>query len=228
MGSGALNAYIFVMRIAAGLRCYDGAKSMASGSEIVVPLPELPERATAVRGTVLLASQDALRGAGHFDLYASRVEQDHRASLLAELVPNTWVDIERAMAHYRACESLGLPPAQVQALGGSTGDRINSVFVKSLIRLATGAIEPWFAWKLSPRVWSRAWKGSAIGVRRLGPQEARVDVVGFPCAAIPYVRTSLAGFFTKNTELFCHRAVVRPVRPSSDPMETASYVVSWS
>jgi hypothetical protein len=204
------------------------AAFMAAGPEIVVALPPSPDRATAVRGTVLLASQAALRGAGHFERYATRIEAAHHAALIVDLVPNTWIAIDHAMAHYLACESLGLPAAEVQALGGSTGDRINSVFIKSILRLATGVIEPWFAWKLSPRIWSRAWKGSAIGVRRVANTEARVDVVGFPCAAIPYVRISLAGFFTKNMELFCTSAVVRPVRPLTDPSETASYSVSWT
>jgi len=54
-----------------------------------------------------------------------------------------------------------------------------------------------------------------------------VDVVGFPCASIPYVRVSLGAFFAKNTQLFCRSAIARQVRPSSDPSESASYTVSW-
>jgi hypothetical protein len=177
---------------------------------------------------VLLASQAALRTAGHFDTYASKIHPDYRSKLLVEIVPNSWLGIDQAMAHYRACEELGLTQAQIHTIGGAVGDRINSVFVKSLVRLATGAIQPWFAWELSPRVWARAWKGSALGVRRMGPKDARVDVVGFPCAVIPYVRVSLSAFFVKNTELFCRRAVARSVRPPSDAVETLSYVVSWA
>jgi hypothetical protein len=200
---------------------------MPPPSNVIVPLPDPPERATAVRGTVLLSSQGSLREGNHYERYVGLIEPAHRGVLIDGIVPNTWVPIEHAMAHYRACEALGLSTAQVQAAGAGTGGRINSVFIKSIIRLATGAVEPWFAWGLAQRIWSRAWQGSAVGVRRTGPKDARVDVVGFPCAAIPYVRVSLGAFFAKNTELFCKHAVARSVRPDSDPAEALSYVVSW-
>jgi hypothetical protein len=201
---------------------------MPVDSRILVPTPLVPERATAVRGTVLVASQEALKNGGYYDRYASKVEESYRSRLLVDLVPNTWLGIDQAMAHYRACEALGLDEAVIQQMGTAVGDRINSVFIKSLIRLATGAVQPWFAWQLAPRVWARAWTGSAVGVLKVGPAAARVDVVGFPCASIPYVRTSLAAFFAKNTQLFCRTAIARPVRPTSNPAESVSYVVSWS
>jgi hypothetical protein len=201
---------------------------MVADSRILVPTPTSPERATAVRGTVLMASQEALRKGGYFERYASHLEDAYREKLLEKLVPNTWLGIDQAMAHYRACEALGLDAAVIQELGTAVGDRINNVFVKSLIHLASGAIQPWFAWQLAPRVWARAWKGSAVGVRKLGDKEARVDVVGFPCAAIPYVRVSLAAFFAKNTQLFCQTAVARQARPAADPSESVSYTVSWT
>jgi hypothetical protein len=200
---------------------------MAADPSILVPTPSKPERATAVRGTVLMASQEALKKGGHFDRYTSNIEDAYKKKLLDEIVPNTWLGIDLAMAHYRACEALRLDPAVIQEMGTAVGDRINSVFVKSLIHLASGTIQPWFAWQLAPRVWARAWKGSAVGVRKMGPTEARVDVVGFPCASIPYVRVSLAAFFAKNTQLFCRSAIARQVRPTSDPSESVSYTVSW-
>jgi hypothetical protein len=200
---------------------------MPADPRILVPTPLRPERATAVRGTVLMASQEALKKGGFFDRYANNIEDAYRKKLLDEIVPNTWLGIDLAMAHYRACEALGLDATVIQEMGTAVGDRINSVFVKSLIRLASGAVQPWFAWELAPRVWARAWKGSAVGVRKMGPTEARVDVVGFPCASIPYVRTSLASFFAKNTQLFCKSAVARQVRPNADPSEAVSYTVSW-
>jgi hypothetical protein len=200
---------------------------MPLDSRIVVPRPLVPERATAVRGTVLMASQEALKNGGYYERYASKVEEGYRAKLLEEIVPNTWLGIDQAMAHYKACQALGLDDAVIQQMGTAVGDRINSVFIKSLIRLATGTVQPWFAWQLAPRVWARAWKGSAVAVLKVGPTEARVDVLGFPCASIPYVRVSLGAFFAKNTQLFCRSAISRSVRPTSDPSESASYVVSW-
>ncbi|HEX3594446.1 MAG TPA: hypothetical protein VHU80_05070 [Polyangiaceae bacterium] len=200
---------------------------MPPDARVLVPTPLVPERATAVRGTVLMASQEALKKGGYFDRYASNVDDAYRKKLLDEIVPNTWLGIDQAMAHYRACEALGLDAAVIHEMGTAVGDRINSVFVKSLIHLASGTVQPWFAWQLAPRVWARAWKGSAVGVRKMGPTEARVDVVGFPCASISYVRVSLAAFFAKNTQLFCRTAVARQVRSSSDSPESVSYAVSW-
>jgi hypothetical protein len=200
---------------------------MPQDSRVLVPTPRSPERATAVRGTVLMASQEALKTGGYYERYAAHVEDAYRSKLLIDIVPNTWLGLDQAMAHYRACQALGLDEATIQHLGTAVGDRINNVFIKSLIRLATGTVQPWFAWQLAPRVWARAWKGSAVGVLKMGPTEARVDVVGFPCVSIPYVRISLGAFFAKNTQLFCKSAVSRSVRPAADPSESASYIVSW-
>jgi hypothetical protein len=113
---------------------------MPPPSNVVVALPDPPERATAVRGTVLLSSQGSLREGSHYERYVGLIEPEHRGVLIDGIVPNTWVPIEHAMAHYRACEGLGLSTAQIQAAGAGTGGRINSVFIKSIIRLATGAV----------------------------------------------------------------------------------------
>jgi hypothetical protein len=193
--------------------------------KVLVALPAPVPRAKAVRGTLILQSQQVLRDAGLYDDYWRNVPS-HRRDALHEPVGTSWCDIELAMAHYEACNGLGLSEQQVEELGRSVGTRINAVFLQSLKKLAGGAVSPWFAWEHAPRIWARAWDGSAIGVDRTGPKDARIVIAGFPCAEVPYVKRALSGFFLRNTELFCARAFVKPLATARGS-ESLAYSVSW-
>jgi hypothetical protein len=194
-------------------------------AKIFVALPPTVPRARAVRGTLLVQSQQALREAGLYEDYRRRVPAAHRDALEAP-VGAAWLDIAVALAHYQALDGLRLSDQQVDELGRAVGTRINAVFLQSLRKLAGGAVTPWFGWEHAPRVWARAWDGSAVGVDRTGPKDARVTIAGFPCAEIGYVKKALAGFFLRNTELFCTRAFVKP-EPTPPGSESLRYAISW-
>jgi hypothetical protein len=193
--------------------------------KVLVALPLQVPRARAVRGTLILQSQQALREAGLFDDYWRCLPAQHRDALFSPLA-GAWLGIDLAMAHYEGCDGLSLSEQRVDELGRAVGTRINGVFLQSLRKLAGNSVTPWFAWEHAQRIWARAWDGSAIGVARLGPKDARVTVAGFPCAEFGYVKRALSGFFLRNTELFCARAFVKAV-PTPKGSESLVYDVSW-
>jgi hypothetical protein len=193
--------------------------------KVLVALPLEVPRARAVRGTLIVQSQQALREAGLFDDYWRCVPAQHRDTLLAPLA-GAWLDIQVAMAHYEGCDALGLSEQRVDEIGRAVGTRINNVFLQSLRKLAGNTVTPWFAWEHAQRVWARAWDGSAIGVARIGPKDARLTIAGFPCAEFGYVKRALTGFFLRNTELFCTRAFVKGL-PTPRGSESLVYEVSW-
>jgi hypothetical protein len=65
-----------------------------------------------------------------------------------------------------------------------------------------------------------------LQVARLGPKDARIDVVALPIMSSPYFRGALRGQIEAGCELFCKRAYVREMEPRS--IATAGTLrVSW-
>jgi hypothetical protein len=187
---------------------------------LLVPMPEPVPRARAVRGTVIVASLRALNDAGLHGAYRSALDAQHREGLQAPLA-NSWLPIDLAMAHYDACDALGLSLATIDELGRTAGTSVNAVFLQSMLKLAA---DPLFAWTHAQRIWARGWDGSAVGVTRAGPKDVLVTVAGFPCARFGYVQRALLGFFVRNTELFCRKAHAQLLQTGP---ELLRYGVSW-
>ena len=181
------------------------------------------ERAGSVRGTVIMSSQQSVRDAGLFERYAELVEPAERAAVLSPLATE-WLPVSVAVAHYRACERLGLSDSAIDTLARSTGSRINTIYLRGMLRLTDTT--PRFAWSHAQRIWSRTWAGSTLEVSEAGPKDVRVELVGSECCEIPYFRRALGGFFARNTELFCRRAFWKPAPGVRQP-QTVAYIVSW-
>jgi hypothetical protein len=196
--------------------------------EEVVPLPaplaSLP-LVKEVRGTVIVSSILGLREGGHFDAYVAHLPPAHRETM-TQIVAGEWVPIELAMVHYRACDSLGLPPAEIVRMGGAMAQRLNSNAVALLLKLAkTSGVTPWTALAQFGRVFEGAFRGGGgTRVVKLGPKEARVELVAFPIVGIPWSRYGWRGTLTTNMERFCERCFATEIRATST---SVVYRLAW-
>jgi hypothetical protein len=153
----------------------------------------------------------SLRQAGHFDGYAAAIPEEHRDQLL-QAVAGTWVPIDIAQSHYRACESLALSSETEVELGKSVFDRTGDTMFGTVIRLAksTGAT-PWTLLPQLQRFWERGYDGGGIRVAKLGPKEVRIEVVQCALADSRYFRNAVRGLFGAVVQLFCSRVHVHEV-----------------
>src|SRR5207244_438298 len=132
-----------------------------------------------------------------------------------------------AVAHYRACDSLGLPTAEQLAIGAEVTMFAQKTSFRMTLRLATEAgATPWSCFALQPKLWRTVWVGGDVAVYKLGPKEARVEIAGWPCAAIAYCRVAMRGMLTAQTQLFCKKAYVHEVS-SLCGATTLAYRVAW-
>src|SRR6478609_3254903 len=86
--------------------------TLASSDDIgiVCPFPALPGaigELTHVRGTLLASSIQSLRSRGLFERYSAMLSHNYRDRVLNS-VAGEWLDTEIALAHYSACDALGL------------------------------------------------------------------------------------------------------------------------
>lgn len=182
---------------------------------------------THFRSTWLTVSQAALRERGYGDAYLAAVDPAY-AERLASLVAGVWLPMDVARAHYAAADSLGLSTLELIDIGASATRRANATALSFAVRLARGAgANPWTMLAQVQRVWDRTSKGGAVAVFKLGPKEARIEVVGYPLAYLRYNRITFRGICSALLELFCQRVYIREVARLCDH-RSLGFRVSWA
>jgi hypothetical protein len=182
---------------------------------------------TEFKSTWLTASLDALRSRGHFPRYLENLPPENHEPILRSIA-GTWIPVEVCIAHYRACNALGLSiPEQLQ-MGRAVLDRLRKTIFSVAFRIVREAgVTPWTMLKTFPSELERQWRGGACGIFRLGPKDARMELIGFPVAAIPYARIALRGMTIGLCELVCNKCYVRDVRELCTATSIA-YRVAWA
>jgi hypothetical protein len=208
------------------------AEAMPGGrsEEVFVPFPaplSLVPQVTRFRSSWVTASIHSLRERGLYERYQSNLGEEDRAALLFAPL-GSWMPIGLVLTHYEACDQLALPLGVLVSMGREVTQRIHGGALSLAVKMATGAgVTPWTLFGHMPRLWPRVMEGGGVGVFRLGPKEARVELVGFPLARIGYVRAATAGMLEAMTDAFCTRAWVHEVRALCTS-STLAYRVQWA
>jgi hypothetical protein len=203
---------------------------VSEAEEVVAPFRiarELVRPTTAFKSTWLTASLDTLRSRGHFDRYLERLPVEHHEPVLGSIA-GVWLPVEVCIAHYRACDALALTVAEQIMIGRGVLQRLQRTIFSLAFRVAREAgVTPWNILKTFPNEFDRQWRGGACGIFKLGPKDARFEMIGFPVAAIPYARTALRGMVMGLAELVCTKCYVHDIRERCDDM-TIAYRVAWA
>ncbi len=182
--------------------------------------------AKSVRGTVIHGSLSSLRKRGYAERYQLLLDPRHRQAI-AELAAASWLPIEVAIAHYRACDALNLGRVTIEEIGRETGLFVNQVVLSLVSRVSREAgATPWLPLSQAHKFLSRTWVGSSIAVYEIGPKEARLEWVQLPIATIPYARVAIGGFLGGIGGLFTTAMYVKDLAPTTTrPILT--YNMSW-
>ncbi len=205
---------------------------MAMQEEIIVPLSRARGQialVTQFRSTLLTSSLKSIRDRGHGERYLALLPERHHDAVRA-CIAGVWLPLDLGLAHYDACEALGLSSQEQMAIGQEVGMRIQGTFLGTMLKLAKGAgVTPWLCLGQYQRLWDRLMVGGGVTVTKLGPKEARLECVGFPFARIPYFRTAFRGVNISSCELFCTKAYAEEISRLSAPMAHGSvgYRLSW-
>lgn len=199
-----------------------------SGEEVFlslhVPRHEL-KPATSFRSTWVVSSQNTLKERGHYDHYTTILTSEHREALTM-MVAGAWIPIEVASAHYEACEALALPTAERLAIGRAVSKHLDHTLLSAAVHLATqSGATLWTPLAQFHRFWTRMFVGGGAVIYKLGPKEARIEILGCPMAHIPYFRVGLHGVLLGIGEMFSKRVYLREQR-SKTPL-TITFRASW-
>ncbi len=198
--------------------------------EWVVALPhprsEIAD-ATHFRSTWLTASRATLTERGYGARYDANLDPTLRDAVLGA-VPGTWLPMDVAFAHYQACDRLELGTDELLEIGRAATRRANPTTLSIASRVAQGVgVTPWTMLEQLDRLFARTSQGGAIGVARLGPKEARIEVHGFPLCALRYNRVTMRGILNAFVELFCTKSYAKEVSSITSARRIA-YRLSWA
>jgi hypothetical protein len=180
-----------------------------------------------IRSTVVISSRAALEAEARFAAYEGNLAAAHREAL-RNTIAGTWLGMDLAIAHYSACEALGLGMSEQVQMGRKTGDRVNGTLLGTIARLARSAgVTPWTLIEQLPRFWSRGFDGGEISSEQIGPKEARITILDQPLMRFGYFRHGLAGTAEMQLSPFCTRAYVRVERFDLKTLGT-TYRYQWA
>jgi hypothetical protein len=204
---------------------YPLAIAEVAGREQFITAPDPCPALARVRSSLLIASIATVRKLGHFDAYAAALAEGHRAALL-ECVAGVWLPLDRAIAHYRACDALGLADEAQVNIGRSVGMQLHGTLTSLVLRMVKeGGVTPWAVMSQFARLWTHSFDGSALAGWRLGPKEARLDVLGTPLCRSRYFRNALRGQAMTILDFFCTKSYLIE-RPGA-AKDTLSCRVQW-
>ncbi len=149
-----------------------------------VPRDQIPV-GSEFRVIWIQASLELLRENGLFDRYVKNLPEQFHQPLLHSIA-GTWLPAQMCVEHYKACDALGVPMTQQVALGRAVAHRLQKTIFALGFRAAREAgVTPFTILKQFPANWEREWRGGGVGVFKVGPKDARIEIVGFTGAPIP-------------------------------------------
>jgi hypothetical protein len=181
-----------------------------------------------VRSTLTGSSILALRERGHFEKWKSLVDPGARETLVFTPA-GVWLPIAVGIAHYAACERLGLSQEEILDMGNAVARLTQQTVLSLALKLANeSGTTPWTALAYCPRLWARLYEGSGIGIWKVGPKDAELHVLGNGLARFTYWRTALSGILMAIVSPFARKAYVREIHVREAHDYPVIYRVAWA
>lgn len=193
--------------------------------EAVYELPSDVADMAAVRGSVFVLDWGWLRDNVMFDRYADALGESRS---LLDATSGEWIEMDRALEHYRALDSLGFTTNEAAEVGRTVGPRVHGAVLRTLVRLAgTLGVGPWAAVRQAPKLWDRSFRGGAIAAFKTGERSGRLALRQTRLAGSKFFRASIGGVTLAGLEPFCKRAIVQEIREARTPT-SFDLRISWN
>ena len=202
-----------------------------ASEEIVLPFPAPLESiglAKELRSTLVASSLESLRRRNLIDRYRALLAPEYR-DVIPSTVAGLWLPMAVGIAHYEAVDRLGFNSEEQAAIGAEVSHKIHDTFLGVVMKMATTAgVTPWTLLPKGNQLYLRLFQGGGgTRVVKLGPKEARADIVGIPILGVPYFRNALRGLYQGAISFFCTKCYVHEVTRTMSPSAT-TLRISWA
>lgn len=198
--------------------------------EILLPFPggsaALVPMTTQVKGTWIASVVRTFRGSTHYDEYLRQLAPESRDAVLGAIAGD-WVPIDVLLAHYDACDRMRLPAEEILSIGRAAIQHAQGTLLAISARATARALmTPWTLLAQLQRFWDRFFVGGGVAVHKVGPKEARAELVQFPGCRYRHFQIAMRGVLHPITEMFCQRAYLTDVPKLGGPTRLA-VKIAW-
>ncbi len=168
----------------------------------------------------------SIEAAGLLDAYTAVSPPDVRTAIQSAIA-GMWIPVDIAVAHYLACDRMGVSSDTAAKLGRSTFARTKGLLLGTAVAVARGAgVTPWSLLQHGQRFWLRGNDGGGVRVLKVGPKEARVDIVGSPLWESRYFRAAYRGLVAALVQLVAQAAFAHEI-PGGTSNTSIAVRVQW-
>ncbi len=179
------------------------------------------------RTTWIVSSLQTLKAHGFYDRYVKLLPREHHDAVLLA-VAGMWMPMAVARAHYDACDQLGLTAEEQLQMGMGVGRRAQGTILATAVAMAKASgVTPWTVLPQYHRLFRRGADGGALAVWKLGPKEARIEIVGCELFDVTYFRAAFRGVLLDIASLFCATAYIHD-QTRIPPRGTAVFRFQWA
>jgi hypothetical protein len=191
---------------------------------VLVELPHVIEPVTHLRGTTMAASLTTLEEQGILPAFWQKLAPRYHAAVRGVVAPS-WIDLELALAYYGALDALSLPEHQAVNIGRSAAQRLQSTFLKTLVRGMPGTVTPATVLTRVDKLWTRNFRGGAVRVVQKGPKDLELEMHRAQFLDYRYSRLAMMGYLEQTLNATARKLVIRERdRPGAG---TAAWSISW-
>jgi hypothetical protein len=175
--------------------------------QALLPHAEVITRATHVRTTLLQASLRMVKANGHYERWCASADPLYREMIVESVAP-AWLPIEAGLAHYLACDELGLDDAQLAKIGQGVGEQLQATMLGIAAKVARGAgMTPQGAATWVGKLWPRLCQGGSCQVAMLAPKDLSVEFRSVVLSKSRYFRGTCMGNVRAALKLLGTRAL---------------------
>ena len=178
--------------------------------------------ATHVRSTLLQQSLRGVRNRGHFERWEAHVDPAYRELILDSIAPG-WLAIDVGLAHYQACDQLGLEDAALEQIGEGVGENLQSTLLAVAARVALASVlSQEVISTCFSKLWPRLFQGGQFDMSHQN-KTVTIELRGAVLSQSRYFRGTLLGNVRAGAKLFGQK--VASVRALSYDARSDHYVV---
>jgi hypothetical protein len=168
--------------------------------EILIPHDPSRGELKAVRRMLVHSSLAELKALGLYERYTGCVDPQSLGAILDQIGPG-WLSTELALAHYRACDDIGINDADVEQLGATAGEKLaRTLTVPTASSGPESALSPWSLVGAFERLGKRIYDGGSIQYVKLGPMQLSIENIGNPLFSVHYYRVAHLAFMRRSFE----------------------------
>jgi hypothetical protein len=167
---------------------------------------------THMRGMLVMNFLSKLRKRGFEEGYLKLLPPEARGGLDG-VIASSWVEVDTALVHFRACEGLAIPDDQLEEFGRELASRVSETWLGTIVRAArnSGFEAMGAVLKQNDRSFSRMYKGGRTKLIEYSAKEMVIEDHGNPLLSSQPFRGSYLGYVKGLAELFTKTAYVQPV-----------------